>query len=209
MRIPTFKKIIKPFVFHKRKAFTLTEIAIVLGVVGVVLAGVWTAAGKVYTNHKVSLAVQETMSLAESLRKVYKIRGTVDNGNLTQFAVNSGMYRPDMLSPLSCDTAAPAGNDGLSITPCPVHPWNGEMAIGGGTFGCSSCTTDNFTIVLYGLTNSQCVPFLTALIPRAVNDGLYAINYSGIGSRAVTSSTGFDDATVLGCSSGIILQFKL
>jgi hypothetical protein len=195
---------------RKRNAFTLTELAIVIGVIGLILGAIWTVSVKVSANRKAARATQEVLVLAESIRGVYGPKHAVDDGDLTQFAVNSSMYLPDMIQPISCDTIA---HSGASVSPCPVHPWNGEMTVGGGSYGCNNgtgtCPTNNFAIILYGLTASQCVNFLGTFIPQAVNNGFYAINYAGVGSTPVDASTALDSAAIQNCAGAVDLQFHL
>ena len=54
-----------------RRAFTLTELAIVLGIIGVILGAIWTAAAKVYTNNKVTRATNELLAISNNIKQLY------------------------------------------------------------------------------------------------------------------------------------------
>jgi hypothetical protein len=203
MATRNIKKTSEHIFSRNRAAFTLNEIAIVLGVIGTILGVIWGVTSKVYSNQKTVLATQEVLTLAESMRSTYGPKNAVDNGDLTQYAVNNGMYSPDMLQSISCS------NSGSAVAPCPIHPWNGEMVVGGGSYLCTGCTTNAFTIALFGLTNTQCVTFLATFVPQAVQHGFYAINYAGIGSTAIDNTTPVSSSVIQNCAGTLILQFKL
>ena len=116
----------------RHRAFTLTELAIVLGVIGLILGAIWTAAAKVYTNNKVTKATQEILSVANSLRSTYAGKGVVAlaSTDLTQFGVNAGWYPTDMLTPAACVSGV---NGYDSANPCPLGPWGIELMVGGFT----------------------------------------------------------------------------
>ncbi len=54
-----------------RRGFSLIESAIVLGVVGLVVAGIWVAAANMYENKKVDDLVSETMSIFYKAQELY------------------------------------------------------------------------------------------------------------------------------------------
>jgi type II secretory pathway pseudopilin PulG len=56
---------------QRRRAFTLTEIAIVLGIVGLILGAIWAAASAVYANLKVSQAQQGIVFAAQQTRALF------------------------------------------------------------------------------------------------------------------------------------------
>jgi prepilin-type N-terminal cleavage/methylation domain-containing protein len=54
-----------------RRGFTLTEIAIVLGIIGLILGAVWAAASSVYANLKANQAQQGILSAAQAVRSMF------------------------------------------------------------------------------------------------------------------------------------------
>jgi type II secretory pathway pseudopilin PulG len=194
----------------KKRGFTLTELAIAFGVIGLVLGAVWGAASKAFAAQKVTHAVQEVISLAYNVRALYGGDTAVDTGNLTQSFINAKLYPAEMLNNSSCSGYS---NDAGGETPCPLDPWNGEMSIGGpGQWGCpsGSCAPNSFNIVLWGMTNAQCVPFLSAMVAQAASNKLIAI-FSSTVNLALTLSptTQLSDPAISTCNGNVILQFKL
>ena len=56
---------------HRRRAFTLTEVVITLGVLGVALGGIWWAASAVYFSMEANKVVKTVRELNESTRAFY------------------------------------------------------------------------------------------------------------------------------------------
>jgi len=52
------------------RGFTLTEMAIVLGVVGIVLGGIWAASSSVNDKQKANKAAQEVAIITQNMRSV-------------------------------------------------------------------------------------------------------------------------------------------
>jgi|GEM_PF-1946518 len=55
----------------KTRGFTITELAIVLGVAGVIVGAVWSAAATVSNNNKAYLTVQQVGQIAQNIREYY------------------------------------------------------------------------------------------------------------------------------------------
>lgn len=85
---------------HYLCAFTLTEIAIVIGIIGLILAAIWVAASAAYANLKVSKAATETLAIVQNFKSLYggNRNGQAPNGtDLTSLAISSGLIPTDML----------------------------------------------------------------------------------------------------------------
>ena len=52
----------------RKKGFTLTEIAIVLGIIGLILGAIWVAAASVYQNQRIGHANTALLHTAQSVR---------------------------------------------------------------------------------------------------------------------------------------------
>jgi len=98
-----------------RQGFTLTEIAIVLGIIGLILGAIWSAAGSVYMNLHLSKAATETLMIVQSFKTLYGNRPITDpNGeDMTAFAMSAGLFPADMVQ---------AGN-----TTYALGPWSGSQ----------------------------------------------------------------------------------
>ncbi len=55
-----------------RAGFNLVEAAIVLGVIGLVIGGIWVAAAAVQENYRQSKTLEQVLSIASNLTQVYK-----------------------------------------------------------------------------------------------------------------------------------------
>lgn len=56
---------------QKKRGFTLTEIAIVLGIIGLILGAIWAAASSVYANLKANQAQQGVLAAAQAVRSMF------------------------------------------------------------------------------------------------------------------------------------------
>ena len=59
------------------RGFTLTEIAIVLGIIGLILGAIWVAAAAVYNNMRVATANTELLQITQAMRAMYATSSTV------------------------------------------------------------------------------------------------------------------------------------
>src|SRR5580700_11353983 len=62
----------------EERGFTLTEIAIVLGIIGLILGALWVAAAAVYTNLRTSKTTTQLLTITQNLRALYATSASVD-----------------------------------------------------------------------------------------------------------------------------------
>lgn len=62
---------------RKTRGFTLTEIAIVLGIIGLILGAVWAAASSVYLNMRVSTTSTQLLQMAQGIKSLYATTQTM------------------------------------------------------------------------------------------------------------------------------------
>src|ERR1700740_210314 len=75
----------------RKRGFTLTEIAIVLGIIGLILGAIWVAAAAVYNNMRTSKATTEILTAVQNVRALYATSQIVDaNANMTAVGAQAG-----------------------------------------------------------------------------------------------------------------------
>lgn len=107
-----------------RRGFTLTEIAIVLGIAGLVLGAIWTAAANVYMNKRTALITQQTIEFVSNYRKLYGPRGAgvASWTCVTPLGVKAGYFPSEMV-------AVSTGLCGGTTGPAPIDPWGGTINV--------------------------------------------------------------------------------
>jgi type II secretory pathway pseudopilin PulG len=126
---------------RRRRGFTLTEMAIVFGVIGMVMSGIWVAADHARETSRTSRAVNQITSILSGYRTLYK-QSPVDTGNpsgpqsfvdITCVGVNAGYFPSEMLLNVTCATgtgstypASPWGSaaDSHNVEVSGIQDWN-------------------------------------------------------------------------------------
>ncbi len=80
-----------------KRGFTLTEIAIVLGIMGTILGAIWVAASRTSQSNKTNKLVTEILSIQSSIRSAYVSRANMSAGCFSTTFVNMGIIPPDMV----------------------------------------------------------------------------------------------------------------
>ena len=98
---------------QRSRAFSLIEAAIVLGVIGVVIGGIWAGANSVAISNQKSDVLKTTLSIVEGIRNIYIGQTIASNTNITSDMVQAGIV--------------PAGwvNGSGTIS----SPWNQDVTI--------------------------------------------------------------------------------
>ena len=131
------------------KGFSLIEAAIVLGVVGLVIGGIWVAAADVSENMKLNKAVAGVLVILNNVNRLYPPDVNAIPSNMDA-----------QIAPITIQ-----GADGYSFDPTlgVTSPWGGLVSYGG------SLPAKQFAITLQGLTSSQCMRLVSAISSRYVN----------------------------------------
>jgi type II secretory pathway pseudopilin PulG len=169
-----------------RRGFTLTEAAIVLGIVGLILGAIWVAAGAVYTNLRVNTTNRQMLAIAQAVRSLYSTQSTVETGVAStnaaqQIYVKAGVFPKDML-----DNTLPDPNIRDS--------WGGQSAItaspDGGVAGAA------FGVQFANVPQSACISLLVGNTGPGRDAGLTGVNIQ-TGDNAM-----FADAATFSIAAG-------
>ncbi len=183
---------------RKQAAFTLTEIVIVLGVVGIVLGAIFVAASSarkhVYTNQ----ATDELNMIANNLRNFYSSQAA---GNVATSAwaaatpnmIQSGIFPAEMLSP----------QPDPGVAPCAGTVANNPWSLVGGTCGgaalgsaqiqilaAGGATRAQFVIRYTNVPEDQCVGLIMTNSDTSAQFGLTSITITGGGGPIIYSVAG-------------------
>jgi len=138
----------------KKRGFTLTEIAIVLGIVGLILGAIWVAAAAVYNNLRTAHANTEVLQIAQAVRALYATSNMIGAGaaaDQTPALITAGVTPKDL------GTVAPL-----------INPWpNGNTAVWSNAVG------DGFEIIMTGVPQSACINLLVSVGGATADPGLY------------------------------------
>lgn len=188
-----------------RRGFTLTELAIVLGVIGIILGAIWAAASHTYSNYRTQKAVSQILTIVQSVRSIYS-KGVFAAGdpiwlNFTNVLINSNAVPGDMIVPCA---GLPWNTGGQ----CIVNPWNGEVILDTqANWGGAPVSTSLFEIQISEPGPPYCMQFLSALVQSATQNGLVWAYTANTGGVAVTPQT--QPSQFNGCGGNIVLQFTL
>lgn len=160
----------------RKRGFTLTEIAIVLGIIGLILGAIWVAAAAVYNNLRVSHANTQILQIAQGVRALYATSTVTGVGNamITDAVICAGAVPSDMVT-AAC--GAGALND----------PWPGGV-----TAVISNTVGDGFTIDMNAVPQAACTNLLVNVAGPSGDPGLYQA------TAATTAAPAVGDAVASG-----------
>ncbi len=193
------------FQSKKQSGFTLTEIAIVLGIVGVILGAIWAAAASVNSSNKAGTAIKEVLNIVGGIQSAFPKGFPVGGQDLTSYAINSGIISNDMIAPCA-GLVYGAGFGGTAG--CAVLPWQTQLHVDSQTaFGGSPSATNVFIIWSATLTAAQCGSFLPLIVQQAAGNGLVWAFSTSTGGFTVDANTPI--TTFQNCSGQIGLAFTI
>lgn len=166
-----------------KRGFTLTEIAIVLGIMGLILGAIWAAAAAVYGSQRINNASNEIAQIVQSVRKLYSMSNGTGVSAVTNITgdlslakvVPSGMMRSSFTY-----TAGGAVATNYLVGPFP----NGKTAI--------LATSDGggFMIVTNNVTQANCISLLTSIGGTSRDAGLFQADAVAHADLATTDAGG-------------------
>ncbi len=131
-----------------KRGFTLTELAIVLAVMGTILGAIWSAAAHVHDAQKGERAEAQVIQILNNYRSLYAQHGVdvADWTDVTCTGVNANYFPADMANSAACVTN--------TASTYPVTPWTAAYAQ---VWGYQSA--QGIIIGYIGLSQSQCINF--------------------------------------------------
>lgn len=135
---------------HIRRGFSLVEAAIVLAVVGLVVAGIWVAAATMYEDYKVNKTFQEILTAAKNIQGLISLQNAaaigIGDSNITSTVIAANLFPKDWVN----------GNQ-----------LKNPFGTGSQVWSYYDGSSDKFYIQLYNLKQSTCVK----LVVKASNIG--------------------------------------
>jgi len=144
------------------KGFNLIEAAIVLGIVGLVVGGIWVAATSVYANLRAKQATDSLLAITQGVRALYATSSdfgaVVNAGDLTGVLANANVL---------------PGNVGIngSTSATTTNPWSGNVAVV--TPNAANATT--FGVRFTNLPPAACTDFVMRNAGRGRDAGMRAV----------------------------------
>ena len=173
------------------RGFTLTEIAIVLGIIGIILGAIWAAAASVYENNHNQEATQQVLTIANNWKSIFgsKRVDEPDWTDLTAVTINNH-FMPETMIKTGVTTQGYGPWSNSTVTVYAHQSWNG-------------------IIIRYnGLTQSACNHFADAVLSGTNTMILWgsvngtARNFPPVGSDPYFTITDID----AGCAGGGYVQ---
>ena len=153
---------------RRKKGFSLIEAAIVLGIVGLVIGGIWVAASAVQTNLRESTASQGILQVVQNVRNLYygqTVSATTTGTGLQTTLVSAGVFPGDMLQGST-----------------PKNPWNGAVQI-----NISDTSNGYFTVYFATIPQSSCIELISQ--NTNISSGIGLVNVIVDDGTAATIST--------------------
>ena len=147
---------------NHRKGFSLVEAAIVLGVVGLVVGGIWVSAAKFYEDYKVNKTVNDITLIVKKIQGLISIADDFALGNLyvlTNTVLQAGAFPKDWI-------------DGSTVK----NPFGGNVMIQ----NFSNPSNPRFDFRLYNVPTSACIQLISKVSALNSRDGVSG-NYSSYG----------------------------
>jgi len=148
------------------KGFNLIEAAIVLGIVGLVVGGIWVAATSVYANLRSKQATDDLLSIAQGVKALYATQSNAGNNAAVNLTTSLATVFPsDMLR------VNPPAADGDVL-----NPWNAGTGDAGVLLTAANAV--NFVIYFGSVPQSACVDFVSR---NGAAAGLTGVSISAVG----------------------------
>jgi hypothetical protein len=151
----------------KKRGFSLIEIAIYLGVVALVIGGIWSASASFYENYKVSKTLEGNLEISRNLQRLISnadARAMPSWDDLTPFALDSNSFPTDWVN-------------GTKVT----HPFGGNVEIR----NVEDAGFKKFNIFLFGIGKSACIKLVRQASNIASMTSNLGSSYNNLGLRTL------------------------
>ena len=180
-------------IFHKRaarRAFTLTELAIVLGIMSIALGGIWVAGAKVWEDYQAYRTQSYVLQTVQNIREYYasKSLDLMPRGTTAPYLITPALDAALVL-PVDMRVNKNAANGVLR------HPFGGNfLVVRDCSGGVAPCTpdTNSFRIRLEGLSQGACTKLLMAMPVTVQEAGLIGFWTYAAGADTTENSISLD-----------------
>lgn len=157
----------------RNKAFSLVEAAIVLGVVGLVIGGIWVAASSTMDKFKRDNLISGLLQLVVNARNIIPA-SMADSTWKTIDMITTGIAPSSLLGNCTTDGGG-WGQDGI------CNSYNGSYGLGVAPVGSVSYNAPNGALMLTvtNIPQAACIDLLTRVSSKGSNDLLNAGNPAG------------------------------
>lgn len=119
----------------RARGFNLVEAAIVLGVVGLVIGGIWVASAAVQSNLRKSEASKGLVQIVRNVRNLYYGQSPTATANITTQMISASALPSNFIN----------GTAG-------IHPWNGAV-----TVSLAGTSTDQIDVQFVTIPRDACI----------------------------------------------------
>ncbi len=147
----------------RQAGFNLIEAAIVLGIVGLIVGGIWAAAASAYENMRQQAASKNLLSLAQNIRGFYAQNPSDSIDTDTENLFSLGLLPADMV----------VGTTGAHTM---RHQWGGSVTLADTT---SATGLASFSITFNQMNSEACRNFIMRNANAARGSGLLEVGADG------------------------------
>lgn len=175
-----------------QRGFTLTELAIVLGIIGIILGAIWGAAAMVYENNRTKAGATEILTIVNNWKEIYGSRrmDIANDTDITYLTANNNFAPSEMYG----SDAGYCASGAIAVSGCRLHgPWSGSQV------EVQASQTDNAIYVAYSnLTQTACNHLVNSIVSTT---GLIGLSVNNIALWFVNTPPPTSAAVGTACSS--------